>query len=351
MVMFSPTKRMGSCVSAVALCLLAAAAALAQEKAPAYVPQAATAEGLYDEGSKLNSQDKHEEALAARRALIEKFPESPRAGCAAVYMGQAQLRKKNLAGAEGSFKLAAEKFGHHKYGDGVEVGGYALLYLTQVYCDTERWPEAAESLKLLAGKYPYATGHRMGDALMSLRARRWFGEKLGKQGVDLKFLDELIAEQMRPANFDKLNARQLYLVAHTLKDQKQHADAAAAFKTVVWKFPREDFTAYACLYAWQMQMAGKDYDGAAASARAMIEKFPDAKLGKGGPMAAIGHYNLGAVHAERGQFNEAAECFRKVAGDFPTACDMEGVSLRARIAENYLKTLTEKGIEVRGIRD
>ena len=154
-----------------------------EEVNQAYIPPTISAEGLYREGSRLQKEGKPDDALTAWRALIDRFPESNRAGCAAIYMGQQQLADKDYSGAEESFSLAAEKFGHHKYGNGVEVGGYAYFFLTSVYCETEQYDKAVESLKILVKKYPYASGHRSGDALISLRAKKWFYNKLvAKEG-------------------------------------------------------------------------------------------------------------------------------------------------------------------------
>lgn len=317
----------------------------------AYIPPTISAEGLYREGSRLQKEGKTNDALAAWRALIDRFPDSNRAGCAAIYMGQQQLADKDYSEAEESFSLAAKKFGHHKYGNGVEVGGSAYFFLTSVYCDTEQYDKAAESLKALVAKYPYASGHRSGDALMSLRAKNWFYDKLVAKGVDLGFLDELIAQQKDPKNFDRLNPQQLYLIAYTLKDENDTEKALEAFKTVVWKFPNESFTPRACLEAFKLQFKQKQYDVAMASARTMTERFPDAKVGKGGPLGAIGHFGVGTVHFARQEFKEAAEAFQQVARDFPTAASEDGVSLRSLVAKRYEKMLGEKGFKIVGLHD
>jgi WD40 repeat protein/tetratricopeptide (TPR) repeat protein len=321
-----------------------------KSKEEVYVPRGATAEGLYDEGSSLRDQGKAKEALQAWRTLIDKFPESQRAGCAAVYMGQLQLSIKDYKGAEESLKLAAEKFGHHRYGNGVEVGGYAYFYLTSLYCDREQYEKAGQALKALVEKYPYASGHRMGDALTSLRAKRWFYDKLKARGIDLKFLDDLIAEQKDPKNYDKMNSRQLYLVAHTLmRDDKDNPRAIQAFLKGVEKFPKESFTPYGAVFALQLQIQEKDQVGAKKTAKLLIERFAEAKAGKSGPLSAIGYYGLGAADFVAEEYKGAVEMFQKVLRDFPGAADMDGVALKQLIAERYLTTLKQKGIEVKGI--
>jgi len=315
--------------------------AIPPEARGSYSPEAATPEGLYREGRRLRQEGKTEAALTTWRVLIEEFPEHRRAGCAAVYMGQLQLSNKDHQGAVESFSLAAEKFGHHKYGNGVEVGGYAHFYLASAFCEIEEYVKATESLRDLVTKYPYASGHRMGDALMSLRARQWFYERLTEQGMDLSFLDKLISEQKNPENFNRLDARQLYLVAHTLKDENFTEHAIEAFKKTARKFPNETFSPYACLYAFDLQFEQRKYDDAMASARLMIERFPDAKLDKGGPLGAIGRFNIGLVHFTRREYKEAASAFQTVTSDHPMATNREGVSLSEIIAEEYREILSE----------
>lgn len=317
----------------------------------AYTPPAISAEGLYREGSRLQKDGKPKDALVAWRALIDRFPKSNRAGCAAIYMGQLQRENKDYSEAEKSFLLAAEKFGHNKYGDGAEVGGYAYFFLASVYCDTEQYDKAAESLRALVEKHPYASGHCSGDALMSFRAKNWFYDKLVAKGVDLGFLDELIAQQKDPRNFDRLKAQQLYLVACMLKNDNDTEKAVEAFKKLVWKFPNESFTPLACLYAFELQVKQEHYDAAMASARMMTERYPDAKVGKGGPLGAIGYFGVGIIHFERQEYKEAAEAFQRVARDYPTATNEEGISLRALVAERYWKKLGEERFQVNGLFD
>jgi len=321
------------------------------EAGSAYIPPTTSAEGLYREGSRLQKEGNPQDALTAWRALIDRFPDSNRAGCAAIYMGQQQLASKDYSEAEKSFSLAAEKFGHHKYGDGVEVGGYAYFFLASVYCDTEQYGKAAESLKALVAKYPYASGHRSGDALLSLRAKSWFCDKLVAKGVNLGFLDELISQQKDPKNFGRLNARQLYLIADTLKGENNKEAAVEAFKKIAWKFPNESFTPDACLAACELQIQLKQYDAAIASARVMIERYPVAKGGKGGPLGPIGHFDIGTVYFARQEYKKASEEFQRVAHDFPAATNEEGVSLRALVAERYEGILGEKGCKIDGLHD
>ena len=83
----------------------------------------------------------------------------------------------------------------------------------------------------------------------------------------------------------------------------------------------------------------------------MIGDFADAKLSKGGPLEAIGYYDLGVVHFEKTEYKEAAKAFQKAVQNFPTAADMNGVSLRALVTEHYLKVLKEKGFDVPGVQD
>ena len=163
--------------------------------AQSYLPEATTPEGLYREGGRLCRKGRNADALTTYRALIERFPEQNRAGCAAIYLAGLQLSGKNYQEAIETLTLAAEKYDQDRYGDGVEVGGYAYFLLAKAYCETGEYEKAAASLRNLVDKFPYASGHRSGDALMSIRAKRWFYDTLTENGIDLSFLDNLIARQ------------------------------------------------------------------------------------------------------------------------------------------------------------
>ena len=311
----------------------------------------ATAEGLYHEGTRLWRAKDHEAAVKTWQTLIQKFPASNRAGCAAAYMGQCLSSIKEYARAEEALRLAAEKFGHHRYGNGVEVGGYAYFYLVHVHCEAGEYGKAGEVLRTLVEKHPYATGHRLGDAVMSLRAKRWFYDKLKDNGVDVKPLDDLIAQQKDPANFDKLNGRQLYVIAQTLKREGQSERAIVAYRQAAERFPNESFAPYALVFAFQLQIECNDSDGAKQTALAMIDRTPDAKVRKGGPLAAIGHYSLGVAHLHAKEYQQAAALFEKVISEFAVAKDMDGKPLRVHIAELHAPTLRAQGIEIGGIRE
>jgi len=75
------------------------------------------------------------------------------------------------------------------------------------------------------------------------------------------------------------------------------------------------------------------------------------KVGKGGPLEAIGYYGLGAAQFLAEEYEKAAEMFQKLSEQFPAAADMDGVELKSLITERYLPTLKEKGIEVKGFGD
>ncbi len=292
--------------------------------AQSYLPEATTPEGLYREGGRLCRKGRNADALTTYRALIERFPEQNRAGCAAIYLAGLQLSGKNYQEAIETLTLAAEKYDQDRYGDGVEVGGYAYFLLAKAYCETGEYEKAAASLRNLVDKFPYASGHRSGDALMSIRAKRWFYDTLTENGIDLSFLDNLIARQKEPENFHLLTARQLALVGHICGGENEPDKAIAAFTLLAWKYPNESFTAEACLAAGELQLERKQYDGALESARTLMERFPDVRVGKGGPLKAMGFFNTGAVHIARREYREAGAAFETVARDYPPGVGQGG---------------------------
>ena len=90
------------------------------------------------------------------RTLIEKYPKANRTGCAVMYAGQR---------AQGSddgkwFRLAMEKYADCMYGDGVQVGAYARLYLAGYLESKGKKDEAKKLRDEILKLYPDARTHR-----------------------------------------------------------------------------------------------------------------------------------------------------------------------------------------------
>jgi TolA-binding protein len=114
--------------------------------------QLAEAEQLYQ---KANRDLRSPDAVATLEQMIEKFPQCNRTGCAVMYLGQMSKgadRQKYLT-------LAAEKFADCRYGDGVQIGAYALWYLAHDALG-ERPDEAKNLFRRMVEKYPDAIDHK-----------------------------------------------------------------------------------------------------------------------------------------------------------------------------------------------
>lgn len=116
--------------------------------------QLAEAETMYQ---KANGKGwKTEEAKVSLEKMIERYPESNRAGCGTLYLAQwaeGEEREKLL-------KTAIEKYNDSFYGDGVQVGAYARLLLAYHYEDTGQKEKAAQLYAELKSDYPEAIDHR-----------------------------------------------------------------------------------------------------------------------------------------------------------------------------------------------
>ncbi|QNN23994.1 tetratricopeptide repeat protein [Planctomycetales bacterium ZRK34] len=114
--------------------------------------QLADAEQLYQKANKnLRSPD----AVNILEQMIKQYPGCNRTGCAVMYLGQmskGEVREKYLT-------MAAEKFADCYYGDGVQVGAYALWYLA--HDALRQHPDEAKALfAKLIDKYPDAIDHK-----------------------------------------------------------------------------------------------------------------------------------------------------------------------------------------------
>jgi TolA-binding protein len=103
------------------------------------------------------------EAKAALKSLIEKYPKANRTGCAVQYMGQMSTGEEK----ENYLKMAIKDFGDCYYGNGVQVGAYARLYLGYYYQETGKAKEAEALFDEIRQNYPDAVNHK-GKRLVDL---------------------------------------------------------------------------------------------------------------------------------------------------------------------------------------
>lgn len=105
------------------------------------------------------SNDRAQRGTPAVKASLEKliatYPDSSRAGCAVLYLAQwAQGEER-----ERLLKEAAEKHADAFYGDGCQVGPYALFQLAAYYAGSGSPEKAKATYGTLRAKYPKAIDH------------------------------------------------------------------------------------------------------------------------------------------------------------------------------------------------
>ena len=111
-------------------------------------------ETLYQLASRDWSSQKAKKNL---EKLVKKFPAANRSGCAVLYLSQmakkGELREKYL-------KAAITKYNNCWYGDGVQVGAYARLYLAAYYRQAGRRAESEKLFAELRENYADAIDHQ-----------------------------------------------------------------------------------------------------------------------------------------------------------------------------------------------
>lgn len=112
-----------------------------------------TVEKLYQTA---NSDWKSEEAQSSLKLLIEKYPMANRTGCAVLYLGQMTKGAEQMD----YLNLAIEKYSGCYYGNGVNVGAYARLYLGMRYSKEEKGKKAEELFEWIKTNYPDAIDHK-----------------------------------------------------------------------------------------------------------------------------------------------------------------------------------------------
>ena len=102
-----------------------------------------------------NKQWNSPEAQASLKKLIDKYPKANRTGCAFLYLGQM------ASGEEGEkyLRKAIDNFSDCWYGDGVQVGAYARLYLANYYQDHGKNAEASALYNEIRKDYPDSIDH------------------------------------------------------------------------------------------------------------------------------------------------------------------------------------------------
>ena len=92
------------------------------------------------------------------KKVISKFSRANRAGCAMLYLGQFSSTGQEQ---EDYLKKAYYKYDDCFYGNGVQVGAYAMYWLAvRVYLKEGKTNQAYALLKKLKYKYPNAIDHR-----------------------------------------------------------------------------------------------------------------------------------------------------------------------------------------------
>jgi hypothetical protein len=102
-----------------------------------------------------NKDWKSEEAQKSLKLLIERYPRANRTGCAELYLGQMTTGDEQL-----DYLKRAIEHGDCYYGDGVNVGAYARLYLAMRYKKEGKDKEAAELFNDLRTNFPDAIDHK-----------------------------------------------------------------------------------------------------------------------------------------------------------------------------------------------
>jgi len=103
-----------------------------------------------------NSDWKSDEAQKSLKLLVEKYPKANRTGCAILYLGQMTRDAEQL----NYLNQAIEKFNGCYYGNGVNVGAYARLYLAMRYKKEGKDDKAEKLFEEIRTNYPNCIDHK-----------------------------------------------------------------------------------------------------------------------------------------------------------------------------------------------
>ena len=121
-------------------------------------------EALYQ---RANRDLKAEGAMSALKQLVDKYPQSNRAGCALLYVA----RLAPGVDREALLKQAIANHSDARYGDGTQVGAFARAFLADLLRRSNRLDEAKALAAEVVAKYPGAVDHggrRIADVLKQI---------------------------------------------------------------------------------------------------------------------------------------------------------------------------------------
>ena len=106
-------------------------------------------------------------AMDALKKLVDKYPQSNRAGCALLYVA----RLAPGVDREALLKQAIANHSDARYGDGTQVGAFARAFLADLLRRGNRLDEAKALAAEVVAKYPGAVDHsgrRIADVLKQI---------------------------------------------------------------------------------------------------------------------------------------------------------------------------------------
>ena len=107
-----------------------------------------------------NRNTRSPEAMEALKKVLEKWPKTNRAGCAALYLGRWSQGEEQ----ERYLKLAIDQYSKSYYLDGTSVGGFARFILGQIYKQAGKEADAKKLFDEIRKDYAEAEDHS--DALL-----------------------------------------------------------------------------------------------------------------------------------------------------------------------------------------
>ncbi len=96
-----------------------------------------------------------QEATQSLEALLKKYPDLNRTGCATLYIAQRSKGEERIK----FLNECIEKYSDCFYGDGVQVGAFARFFLAEEYQNTGQQGKATALCNEIKAKYPTSIDH------------------------------------------------------------------------------------------------------------------------------------------------------------------------------------------------
>jgi TolA-binding protein len=255
------------------------------------------------------------DAIDAWSAVVNKYPDDPKAAEAGFRAGETYFRSGEYEKAISLFRFVTE---HYPFSN---FGPLAQAFVGQCYYNQRMYKDAIREHQKFIDLYP------ADDQAQSVR--KSLEMDYYRAGMeDSTYMDAFVkrypeSELVAQARFDH---------ALSMMQAKDFAGAAMEFQTVVVNFPGSSFAPKSQLNAGECYATLESWQQAIDAYQKYLDYFPS------GTDRDAALFNLGISDFKLGKYQEASQAFQTIIRSFPNSQYAEGARKNAEISQKRLGT-------------